>query len=146
MNGRPKLLLIDDNNNTLDLLEVFLFNDYELVTAENGFEGLTTAERELPDLILTDIMMPVMDGIAFFNELKRRERTDDTPVIAVTSFAEQTTTKSLLSVGFAAVIAKPFNREELLETIDAQLHSPEDESSDDSQEDSPPATTENEVA
>lgn len=128
MSNRAKLLLIDDNDNTLDLLEVFLFGDYDLVTAENGFEGLKVAEREQPDLIVTDIMMPVMDGIAFFNELRRREPTAHIPVVAVTSFAENTTVKSLLNVGFAGVVAKPFHRDEIVNTIAEQLSGPENTS------------------
>ena len=121
MNDRRKVLLIDDNDNTLDLLEVYLYADYDIVTAENGFEGLKVAEREQPDVIVTDIMMPVMDGIAFFNELRRREPTAHIPVIAVTSFAESTTVKSLLNIGFAGVVAKPFRRDEIVDTVAKEL-------------------------
>jgi len=124
MTNRPRVLLIDDNDNTLDLLEVYLFRDYEILTAENGFEGLKVAEEQQPDLIITDIMMPVMDGIAFFNELRRRTRTERIPVLAVTAFAEETTVKSLRSVGFAGVVAKPFKRDNVLSTVAAQLTPP----------------------
>jgi CheY-like chemotaxis protein len=121
MSERPRILLIDDNDNTLDLLELFLFRDYEIVTAENGFEGLKVAEEQQPDLIVTDIMMPVMDGIAFFNELRRRPRTEHIPVLAVTAFAEPTTVKSLCNVGFAGVVPKPFQRDNVLSIVSAQF-------------------------
>ncbi|MBD3242591.1 MAG: response regulator [Chitinivibrionales bacterium] len=134
MNPRRKILLVDDNDNTLDLLELFLYDMYDLVTAENGFEGLKVAEHEQPDLILTDIMMPVMDGIAFINELRRREQTAHIPVIAITSFAEQATVKSLLSVGFCSVVAKPFRRDDIIEKVKTQLG--EDEPPDDRQAES----------
>ena len=72
MNNTLKVLLVDDNHDTLDLLELFLFKDFEVLTAMNGFEGLKRAEEEIPDLIITDIMMPVMDGIRFLTTLAKR--------------------------------------------------------------------------
>jgi len=111
------ILLIDDNDDSLDLLEVFLYSDYELWTAQNGFEGLQIAEREDIDLIITDIMMPTMDGIRLFNELKRRDHTKNIPVIAITSFIETTTISSLKNIGFNNVIPKPFTNETINEAI-----------------------------
>jgi two-component system, chemotaxis family, response regulator PixH len=116
MKGR-RILLVDDNDNMLDQMELFLHNQYDLTTAQNGFEALRAAERERPDLIVTDIMMPVMDGIAFLNELRRRPDTASVPVVAITSFAEQTTVKSLLNVGFAAVVAKPIGRADITDAV-----------------------------
>jgi CheY-like chemotaxis protein len=124
MSGRKRLLLVDDNANTLDLLELFLYSGYDLTTAENGFEGLRAAEAEKPDLIVSDIMMPVMDGIAFLNELRRRPETAAIPVVAATSFAEPTTVKSLLNVGFSAVVAKPFNRSTFMDTVSRLVGAP----------------------
>jgi CheY-like chemotaxis protein len=117
MSSRRRILIIDDNDSTLDLLEVFLFRQYDILTAQNGFDGLKVAQEQRPDLIVTDIMMPVMDGIAFFNELRRRKETAHIPVVAVTSFAEPTTVKSLTNVGFAGVVAKPFQRDAILSTV-----------------------------
>lgn len=121
MSERKTILQIDDDDYTLDLLELFLYNEYELLTARNGFEGLKTAEHNQPDLIITDIMMPVMDGIRFFNELRKRERTSTIPVIAVTSFVEQFTVRSLKNMGFDGVISKPLRRESLVDTVKAIL-------------------------
>jgi CheY-like chemotaxis protein len=117
--SRHTILLVDDNDDALDLLEVYLYNEYNLATAQNGFEGLKIAEHEKPDLILTDIMMPVMDGIRFFNELKRRETIAHIPVIAVTSFVEQVTIKSLTNMGFKAVVFKPFTRDTIQTAVAA---------------------------
>jgi CheY-like chemotaxis protein len=114
-----KILLVDDDQNTLDLLELFLYKDYDIITALNGFEGLTRAERELPDLITTDITMPVMDGIRFFNRIGRSELIKRVPIIAVTAFAENVTGKSLLNMGFSGVIPKPLEREIVVATIAA---------------------------
>lgn len=117
-----KILLVDDSHDELDLLEMYLYHDYEIVTAMNGFEALKTAEQEKPDLIITDIMMPVMDGIRFFNSLKKQSGTAHIPVIAVTSFARKITKKSLLNMGFIGVLAKPLEKEPVLETIQVILN------------------------
>lgn len=128
MNARKKILLVDDNDDSLDLLEVYLYNDYEIHTAQNGFEGLKTAQALRPDLIITDIMMPVMDGIRFFNELRKRDENRLTPVIVFTSFAETTTMASLRNVGFSEVMAKPFDREILVNIVSKLLEPEKSES------------------
>ena len=106
----PKILILDDDHSTLDLLELFLYSDYEVFTALNGFDGMTKAEKETPDLIITDITMPVMDGIRFFNLASKNEAIRRVPIIAVTSFAEGVTAKSLINIGFSGVIPKPLER------------------------------------
>ena len=117
MSGKKKLLLVEDNHDILDLLEVFLYDDFEITSVLNGFEGLKTAEELVPDLIITDIMMPVMDGIKFLNNLRKKQKISLVPVIAITSFAKKLNVKSLLSMGFNGVVSKPFNREAILEVI-----------------------------
>ena len=117
MNTHPKILLIDDNNDTLDILEMYLYKEFEVITAMNGFEGLKRAEEESPDLIITDIMMPIMDGIRFFNSLKKIEKTSHIPVIAITSFVKKITKKSLINMGFNGVVSKPLDRQAVLDTV-----------------------------
>lgn len=117
MNELPKILLVDDNHDTLDLLEIYLYKDFEILTAFNGFEGLKRAEDELPDLVITDIMMPVMDGIRFFNNLRKQEKTKSIPVIAITSFVKKITKKSLINIGFNGVVSKPLDRDTVIETV-----------------------------
>ncbi len=121
---KPKILLIDDSLDTLDLVEVFLYRDFDVVTAENGFEGFNRAQELLPDLVVTDIMMPVMDGVRLFNDLRRQEKTAAIPVIAMTSFLRRITRKSLLAMGFNGVIAKPIDRQKLLQVIGKVLSIP----------------------
>ena len=114
---KKTILLVDDNQDILDTLEIFLYNDYEIITALNGFEGLKKAETEAPDLIMTDIMMPVMDGIRFFNQISKNEAAKDIPIIAVTSFGHDITTDSLLNMGFFAVISKPFEKKTITAAV-----------------------------
>jgi two-component system alkaline phosphatase synthesis response regulator PhoP len=122
--ARPKLLCVDDSLDTLDLIELFCYRDYEVFTAGNGFEGLKMARELSPDLIITDIMMPAVDGIRLFNDLRRSEKTASIPVVAMTSFLRKITRKSLFNMGFKAVIAKPVDRERLLAIITRLLSPP----------------------
>lgn len=115
--GKKVILLIDDSADTLDLIEVYLYRDFEIITAENGFTGMRLAREKLPALIITDIMMPVMDGIKLFNDVRKLETTSKIPVVAMTSFMKKITRKSLLNIGFNGVIAKPIERDKLLALI-----------------------------
>jgi CheY-like chemotaxis protein len=117
MSEKTKILLVDDNHDILDLLEVYLFGRYEIVTALNGFEGLKLAEELQPDIIVTDIMMPVMDGIKFLNMLRKKPETISIPVVAITSFAKKLNVKSLMNMGFGGVVAKPFDRDAILSVL-----------------------------
>jgi CheY-like chemotaxis protein len=122
--ARKKILVVDDNHDILDLLEVFLYGKYDLSTALNGFEGLKAAREVTPELIITDIMMPVMDGIKFFNSLREDQKTAAVPVIAITSFIKKSNIKSLLSMGFSAVITKPLDRNAILSSVEKTLSKP----------------------
>ncbi|MBD3322528.1 MAG: response regulator [Chitinivibrionales bacterium] len=119
MSTKKKVLVVDDDHDTLDLIEVVLFSDYEIFTALNGFDGLNLAQQQIPDLIITDIMMPVMDGIRFINRLRKGPDTRSIPVIALTSFVEKNPVKSLLNMGFNDVVPKPFDKDDILKTVHA---------------------------
>jgi CheY-like chemotaxis protein len=127
MTSRKKILIVDDDHDTLDLLEIFLYTRYDIITAMNGFEALAKVEEEQPSLILTDIKMPVMDGIRFFNNLKKNEATRNIPVIAVTSFIQENPAKSLSSMGFNEVLSKPPDGALIIKTI-ARFLEPEEQS------------------
>jgi len=119
------VLLVDDNLDTLDLLEMFLYRDFEIFTAGNGFDGFNVAAKELPDLVITDIMMPVMDGIRLFNDLHKQKKTADIPVVAMTAFLKKITRKSLLNMGFKGVISKPVDRQRLMIMLNRVLTLPD---------------------
>jgi len=123
MTARKKILIVDDDHDMLDLMEIFLYTTYDIVTAMNGFEALSKVEEEKPSLILTDIKMPVMDGIRFFNNLKKKEATRNIPVFAVTSFIQESSAKSLSSMGFDEVLSKPPDCALLWKTIARYLES-----------------------
>lgn len=119
--ARKRVLIIDDDHDILDLLEIILYQQFEIATAVNGFEGLKIAGALKPDLILTDIMMPVMDGIKLLNNLRRQPETSTIPVVAVTAFLKEHSVKSLLSLGFAAVVGKPFEKNNVISVIKEKL-------------------------
>jgi len=118
---KPVILLVDDDSDTLDLFEVFLYEYFEVHTAPNGFEGLNRAKKIKPDCIITDIMMPVMDGIRFIKRIRTTEGISNVPIIAVTAFSTTLQERSLTNIGFESVVAKPISRRVLLETINSIL-------------------------
>jgi CheY-like chemotaxis protein len=107
MNKRPRILVVDDDHDSLDLLEIILYKKYEITAVNSGFEALAAVKNKLPSLVMTDIMMPGMDGIKLLSSLRGNPATNKTPVVAVTAFTEEHPVKSLISLGFAGVIAKP---------------------------------------
>lgn len=121
---KQKILLVDDNLDVLDIAEVYLYREFDVFTAGNGFEALKMANEILPALVITDIMMPVMDGIKLFNDLRASAKTAKIPVIAMTSFVKKITKKSLVSMGFNGVLSKPINREKMMTLVASLLTMP----------------------
>jgi CheY-like chemotaxis protein len=123
MNKRPLILVVDDDHDTLDLLEIMLYKKYEIITAGNGFEALAAVRNHAPSLVITDVMMPGMDGMKLLSGLRGIPATEKVPVVAITAFTEEHPVKSLLSMGFAGVIAKPPDTA-ALETLVSRLLAP----------------------
>lgn len=117
MSDKPKVLIVDDDYDILDLFEIFLYNEFEVTTAINGFEGLAKAQETTPHCVITDIMMPVMDGIKFINRFHKNSLMADIPVIAITAFHTTIQQESLKGVGFAAVVSKPVTQKVLINTV-----------------------------
>src|SRR5512141_964038 len=86
MTPKPKILIVDDEPFNVDYLEQELEElDYDTVSASNGQEALERVQIECPDLILLDIMMPVMDGFEVLSRLKANTATRDLPVIVISA-------------------------------------------------------------
>jgi len=110
------VLLVEDENDTRDLVMMILNNGGAQVTAvKTADEALAIVERRPPEVLVSDIRMPVCDGYALIRELRRRGQ--KFPAIALTAFASQEDHKHCLAVGFQRHIAKPINPEKLLHAI-----------------------------
>ncbi len=111
--ARPKLLLVEDNAEMRYYLSDILGDKVDMATAGNGFEGLASLERSIPDIIISDVMMPGMDGREFIAQLKSDERYRKIPIITLTSLSDKGSELSFLRMGVDDYIVKPFNVDEL---------------------------------
>lgn len=116
-----KVLIVEDNNLNRKLFENLIGQFYGYKSAINGIEALDYLTKEHFDLILMDIQMPTMDGISALRKIQHNELTDS-PVIAVTAFAEESDRNSFLTMGFSDFITKPIRPKEFLESIEALLN------------------------
>lgn len=114
-----KILVVDDEPALARILEVNLTRaGYEVVTAGDGRDALTTVERENPDLVLMDVMMPFMDGFEALRLLKEDPKTADLPVVMLTARAHRTDLQEGLERGADMYVTKPVNPQELLGLIE----------------------------
>lgn len=113
------ILIVEDVPNILEFLEVTLkFKGYPVVTAQDGQEALKLVEREKPALVVTDILMPKMDGYAMVYRLRTDPRTKNIPIIFLSATYVTTEDKQFaFSLGAIRFIEKPIDTEELLLTI-----------------------------
>ncbi len=115
-----KVLLVDDDRALLDALSLALENErHEIVTATDGIEGLAAAEREKPDVIVSDITMPGLDGFALCKRL--RDRKIDVPIVLLTSRDSEIDEALGLELGADDYVTKPFHTRILLARISALL-------------------------
>jgi len=114
ISNRPLVLLVEDNHDVMTYIELCLEDEYDLVKAHNGIEGLRLAIETIPDVIVTDLMMPLMDGIRLTSELREDKRTSHIPIIMLTAKSDQRSKIKAISTGAEVYISKPFDQEELL--------------------------------
>lgn len=117
-----KILLIEDNNemreNTAEILELA---NYQVITAVNGRSGVEKATKEVPDIIICDIMMPDLDGYGVLYLLSKNLETAGIPFIFLTAKAEKADMRKGMSMGADDYLTKPFEEMELLNAIEARL-------------------------
>ncbi|MHA1474985.1 MAG: response regulator [Promethearchaeota archaeon] len=113
-----KILIIEDNDRNQKLFKIIIDSlGFTSLIANNGEEGILIAKKELPDLILMDIQMPVMDGVEAFKVLQDDENTKKIPVIALTAYAMKGDKENLLNLGFNSYISKPIRIEDFKNRI-----------------------------
>ena len=116
-----RVLLVEDEPEIRGFLRDVLKPYYRLLEASNGEEGLSLAQKERPDLVVSDVMMPVMSGLQMLAALRASPETVDLPIIMLTARQEVDAKVEGLTMGANDYIAKPFSPREMLARIDAQL-------------------------
>ncbi|MGV2828446.1 response regulator [Myxosarcina sp. GI1(2024)] len=123
-----RILVIDDNDDSRDLVKTAfeLNTNWEILTASNGIEGIAKAELERPDVILLDLVMPEVDGLAVYERLQNNLFTCTIPVIFITAMVNKNTLTKLNDTYALKTITKPFYLDDLtskiVEIFDWQLH------------------------
>ncbi|MFM9952169.1 MAG: ATP-binding protein [Saprospiraceae bacterium] len=117
----PQLLIIEDNPDVVAYLRTCLEGSYQLEVAYNGKQGIEKALNNIPDLIISDVMMPEKDGYEVCDTLKNDERTSHIPIVLLTAKADSASKIAGLRRGADAYLPKPFNLEELLVRLEMLL-------------------------
>jgi DNA-binding response OmpR family regulator len=120
---RKKILVVEDDPDLREMEAILLEAEgYDVVALSDGVEAAETVEREKADLVLLDLMMPRKDGLAVLADLRARPRTNGTPVIVVSAYADQTGPhEALEQPRVKAIVGKPFEMGALLAIIAREL-------------------------
>ena len=121
--GFPTILIVDDNADMRRYLRTLLADKYYVIEASDGANGLSIANESVPDLIVSDVMMPVIDGLSFCRKIKEEPMTSHIPVILLTARSTESQQLEGLDSGADAYMTKPFSSQLLLARIDNLLKS-----------------------
>ena len=118
-NSKARILVVEDNQVNLELfLDILKIGEYECFYAMEGAEAIEIAKREIPDLILLDIQLPGMDGLAVLRQLRSIPATKNIKTIALTAYAMKGDREMFLEMDFDGYISKPIGVKKLLEAIE----------------------------
>ncbi len=117
----PLLLIVEDNQDITLYIRQFLQDQYQIQTALNGKEGIELAFKTIPDIIISDVMMPQKDGFELTKTLKSDPRTSHIPIVLLTAKATETGKMEGLKKGADAYLMKPFNKTELMIRLEQLL-------------------------
>ncbi|MEB1809877.1 MAG: response regulator transcription factor [Bacillaceae bacterium] len=115
------ILIVDDESDMRELISICLQNDYETVEAENGEAALEILDTQSVDLVLLDVMMPIMDGISVLTEMKQMEKMKEIPVILLTALGDTDDIVKGLNKGADDYIVKPFEPREMVARIQSVI-------------------------
>ena len=117
--GMTRVLVIDDEPAIADVLRMLLeFRGHEVFVANDGSRGYATAQRQAPDVIVLDLMMPVMDGFATLDALRSDERTEAIPVVILSALSSAEVKQRCHDMGVRAILQKPYKPEDLLRAVE----------------------------
>lgn len=120
---RQKIVVVEDDSEIRSYLTEALSEDYDITECSNGKEGLAAVLKTMPDLVISDIMMPEMDGTTLCSKIKTNNATNHIPVILLTAKSREEDQLEGLETGADAYIVKPFNMDILRRTIVNLIHS-----------------------
>ena len=116
------ILVVDDLQAQLNLISGYLEQEgFQVVTAENGNEALEKATAKVPDLVITDLVMPEMSGLEFCRKLKKNPATASVPVIACTTKDRDMDKKWAKKQGVVAYLVKPFTQQEIVSAVKSSV-------------------------
>lgn len=116
--SKKRVLVVEDNMDSYELMRFVLErNGYETFLAVNGLDGVSAAQKQVPDLIIMDLSMPIMDGWTATSLIKKDEHISNIPVIAVTAYAMPGDRIRALNVGCDEYVTKPMDLLDLVETV-----------------------------
>ena len=118
----PKVLIVEDDDLIRErLVKALTFEGYQVVDAENGRVGLELLDRDKPDLVICDILMPELGGFDFVSILRSRPETRTVPIIMLTALSERLSQREFMELGADDYLTKPFHIEELVRAVKTQL-------------------------
>ena len=119
-----KILIIDDDEDILEVAQLTFeaVSNWQVFTATSGTQGIVKAQTQQPDVILLDVMMPEMDGIATFNRLHSNPSTQNIPVILLTAKVQSIDKQKFATLEVAGTIAKPFDPMQLTNQVEEILN------------------------
>jgi len=121
--AKAKILVVEDSPSMRTIIAACLSDaGYRVLTADNGWHGCIMAEEHLPDLILSDVEMPEVDGFALLTHLRENPKLALTPVIMLTSLTDRSSVRRAMSLGAEDFLFKPFDPATVLEAVRAQLN------------------------
>lgn len=118
MSAHGTILCVDDEPAILAVLKETLDDEYDVLTATNGKEALAVLDKKLPDLIITDISMPQMDGLELMSSLKKRGLSVKIPLIFLSARGQVSDVEKGVGMGAYGYIVKPFLPTRLIEKVD----------------------------
>ncbi len=118
---KHKVLVADDNSDMREYITRLLQNDYQVLPVRNGRDAFTTALQHKPDLIISDVMMPVLDGYGLLNELRQHPQTKNIPLLFLSARAGQEAKVEGLAAGADDYLTKPFSAKELLARVESNI-------------------------
>lgn len=118
MNDKPIILLVDDDDINLQILGVMLSESAKLMVANSPERALKALEKRIPDVIITDVQMPGMNGFELAQNIRQKTETASTPIIFISSDMTEEANQTAQAIAHTRYLLKPFDKEKIFEAID----------------------------